>query len=730
MNYRFYLNENECDEPIGWADFELSMKRDDTYHGIQFEVSTGVLRFVGSDALYLISQKETLGLQANVTFKAEEACDDSNEYATLIEGRLNFGKFKDSCGNICVVEIPFEEDGCKVTFKNRFDQKVDIEKQIAFDNITPLPDYVQLGQTIDMPAKALQAAVDGSVADDGYSIDVIPTGAGDGAVIYVRPEYSIERYNNISTGQLIGGNNCQGANSCPEFITPQLLFEDEINCFDGNFTFYSRQKGSFTVSDDLVLTSAYHKIMKWDGVGNLFADGEIVTENSLFVDGGGASGPFTIEFDDILTGTTTIDEGTGFYDVIEFVFPLFGSGPKSLFVAYDSETLFTIEAIKLCPDSESQYFMIHETLSRVTEAITNRCIRVKSAYYGRIDSQPFSFDDDGCGGLRFFTSGLKLRKAPDGKFFASVKDLIGGLNAIDNIGFDISPDEEFSDRYILRIEPVASFYLDQEILSLDNVALVSSEIQEGWHYAKIDIGYKKWEVEEVNGLNEFNSNREYRTNIETISTAIDLQSVLVAGSYPIEITRQQSFAKTGAADTTYDNETFIICVERSAYDFIVEQGKILNDLNIFDPATALNYRLSPIRNLMRWFKSLINSYANISNSNNRLFFNKGTGNFLASGLLDDASACRLENSAVAENENLWIGNFANSSDYTPLFKNETASFEYPLSTAQYNALKSNPYGYISYTCSQTSTAQKAFIKEIKFRPAQGMATFTLRKKWL
>src|SRR5688572_11476545 len=174
MNYRFYINDIEIEEPIGWDAFELSMKRDDVYHGMQFEASTSALRFFGVAGTYLRDQKTLYKLQANATFIAQSTCDE--EYETIITGRLNFGKYKDSCGvSGCIVSIPFEEEGCKVTFKNRFDQKVDLDNRYALDNATVLPDYAQMGQTIEIPAKALQSAVDGSVADAGYSIHAAVT---------------------------------------------------------------------------------------------------------------------------------------------------------------------------------------------------------------------------------------------------------------------------------------------------------------------------------------------------------------------------------------------------------------------------------------------------------------------------------------------------------------------------------------------------------------------------
>jgi hypothetical protein len=738
MDYRFFLDTIEIEEPIGWADFELSMKRDDVYHGIQFLASTGSLRFWGIASAYLQQQKEQYTVSANVTFRAESTCDD--DYEEVIEGRLNFGKYKDVCGSLCIVEMPFEEGSCTVTFNNRFDQKVDVDSIIASDNMTVLPSYTEIGKTMPIPAKALQAGVDGSVADDGFAFTTtISNVVGAGfATIYLRPDYTVERYNNIATGQLTAINSCVSSapiitDGCDGPVTPQLLFEDtEINCFDGNFTYTSRMKGVLNVpgpSNGLFLLK--HVIFQWDGVGNIFADGTIEQEHTLFdftadLPNDLPDPPFTYNFDDTITGSTTIPAGGGFYAVLELRSIDFN---HTIDIDFAKETLFRIEAIKLCPASDSQYYMVHEALSRVVENVTNGCIRVKSEYYGRTDSQPYSFAQDGCGGLRMVTSGLKLRNAPNAKIFASPKDLIGGLNAIDNIGFSVNDDPALPGHGVLQIESIEFFYKNAQTLRLDAIPEVSNEIQEALHYAKINVGYKKWEVEEVNGLNEFNSNREMRTNVETVNTTLDIQSDLIAGSYPIELTRQQSFADSGAADTTYDNEIFIICLTRDGAPFAVEVNKVLNAVNIFDPNTIKNYRISPIRNLMRWFKSIVNSYANINTSTSRIFFNSGTGNYTAGGELFDATACKLENGVILENQSIGITNFANQAQATPLVKNEYASFEYPLSIAEWNTLRANPYGYIAYTCGTSTVEQKGFIKEIKYRPAKGMANFILRKKW-
>jgi hypothetical protein len=254
-------------------------------------------------------------------------------------------------------------------------------------------------------------------------------------------------------------------------------------------------------------------------------------------------------------------------------------------------------------------------------------------------------------------------------------------------------------------------------------------VQEQLHYSVIKSGYQKWEVERVNGLDEPNSNREYRTGLTSVNNPIDITSKFVSGSYPIEVTRQQSFAATGAADTTYDNETFIICVERQAYGFIVEQGNIDNPTNVFSPQTLYNWRIRPYSNLMRWFKSIANSYPNITDSANKLFFASGTGNFLAQGEIGGAyPTCKLENGVKAENRDLGVFDFADVAEATPLWQPEYADLKYPLSVADYRTLKANPYGYISFQCG-TGEWKKGYIQNLRYRLNKGEADFTLKLKY-
>lgn len=729
MYFEFYLDDLEIDEPQGFDGIVLNMKRDDNWHGIFFEASASELAFYGIAAEYLKEKKRIHGLKSDVTFKALQACGIYDELETILEGKLNFGKYVEDCGNTCSVKIPVEQVGCLMTLRNRYDQKVDLDATTTFNKMSALHPYDKLNFEMELPAKELQAAVDGSVALAGYTHNSDHVSLG-GSLTLIRPDYDIERYSNIATGQLIGINNCEsntGSSDCTGPITPQLLFEDLIDCFDGNYDYSVRYKGTFNLGAGMSLFHIKMRIVQWDGIGNIFDDAIIVQEYTIF-DGlpTPPAGPQTILFDRTLTGITTIADGIGFYAFLEVGL---SSGTAHLNIVFDKETYFTLSAVKICPPTDANVYAINETLSRITEAITDNCLKVKSDYYGRTDSQPYTSTEDGCGSLRVVTSGLKIRKAPTPAFFTSLKDMFDGLRGIDNIGMGIEDNPFIPGFSWLRIEPVEYFYQDVEVLALPFVPEAEISIQEQLHYSNIDSGYQKWEVERINGLDEPNSSRKYRTGLSSVNNTIDITSKLIAGSYAIESTRQQSFADTGAADTKYDNETFIICVERQAYSFIVEQGNIDNAANVFSPQTLYNWRIRPFSNLMRWFKSIANSYPNINDSANKLFFSSGTGNFLAEGEIGGAyPACKLENGVKAENRDLSKMDFVNAADATPLWKPEYATLKYPLGVADYRTLKANPYGYISFQCG-TGEWKKGYVQNLRYRLNKGEADFTLKQKW-
>lgn len=729
MDFIFYLDDLLIDEPQGFAGIVLNMKRDDQWHGVFFEASTSDLIFYGDSAAYLKNKKETEGLRADVTFRAFQSCGVYDEPELILEGKLDYRKYSASCGTNCVVTIPVEQTGCIMTLRNRYDQKVDLDSTVAFNKTTALQQYAGLNFEMEIAAKELEAAVDGSVSEDGDSISFDITSILTDAVTYIRPSYGSERSNSIQTGQLVPVSQWETdtLNPLDSALSPQLLYEDDIDCFDGDFEYSVRMKGNLSLTGGSgTLDNLNLLLITWDGTGNIFDDHTLITSASLAT---GVSMPLSQSFDGAISGTTTLSSGIGLYALIEVITTTPVGATRSYIVSFDDDTFFTLSAPKLCPATNANVYMMNEALSRVTEAITDGCLKARSDYYGRTDSQPYSSPEDGCGSLRVLTSGLKIRRAENAKYFSSLKDLFEGNRGIDNIGMGIEDNPDIPGAQQLRIEPVEYFYRDEEILFLPKVPNAITAVQEQLYFSLIKTGYKKWEVESVNGLNEFNSTREYRTSLSTVSNPLDIQSAFIAGGYAWEVTRQQSFAETGQADTKFDNDTFIACVERDAYGYHIEQNNIENPTNIFSPETAYNWRIRPFYNLMRWFKSIANSYPNLVDTTNKLFFSSGTGNFLASGEIAGAYPdCKLENGQKPENKDLYISDFVNSADATPLWKPEYMPFKYPLSTKEYRQLKSNPYGYIRVECGNGNFV-KGYIQELKYQLTKGVCDFVLKLKW-
>lgn len=724
MTNIFYLDDLEIEEPVGFGEIELLIRRDDTFHGMSYEASTSSLQFYGAAADYLKEKKRLEGVRANVRFRAMSACE-TYDYEELISGRLNFGKFREVCGEICTVTLPIEQESCAITLHARKDLKVDVDKTTGVDNISVLGIYGGLNVETELPAHELFVGAEGYEDEAGETIDLAVFASVGPGFYAVRPTYTIELNASINQTQLIPTSNTGLGDSGADIaISPVVLLDDFIDCFEGGFEYEVRLKGSYNLIGTSPLFQGY---IRTQVVYGEFAD-DLTTLHTDMIFGPATPGNINPNhagvFDETYTGTVILPQGKGFYVYMETASRVLGH------ITFDPETYVRITGVKSCPATNAELNLIHETLSRVTESITNGCIRAKSSFYGRTDSEPFAFPADGCGGLRAVTSGLKIRRATEDKFFTSLKDLLEGLNAIDNIGFDIIPDPDYSFGALLRVEGVDFFYNNAEILRHDAIPRAETEVEEGKHYSRIQVGYKKWEVERVNGLDEFNSTREYNTSIDTINSNLDITSVLVAGSYPIEITRQQSFANTGGADTKFDNDTFIICLYRPDYPYgslAVELGNITNPQNIFSPNTIYNYRISPLRNLMRWYKTIAAGLPDLSDPTNSLFFSSGTGNLIASGLMTD-TFCRMENSEVQENDNIFVTKFSNSIDYTPLWKNEVISYDYPMSVADYRNIKANPYGYISAQCG-SADFEKYWIKEIKYRPMKGTATITGRLKY-
>jgi hypothetical protein len=157
-------------------------------------------------------------------------------------------------------------------------------------------------------------------------------------------------------------------------------------------------------------------------------------------------------------------------------------------------------------------------------------------------------------------------------------------------------------------------------------------------------------------------------------------------------------------------------------------ASMAHNSTIVDPKSLYNYRISPARNAMRWFKSIAQSYADWIHA--VLHFVSGEANITARGQYEGISGVVpvIENTVLAEDDNITYDIFTDAADHYPIYSNEMVKFVYPLSYNDWvTKIVPNPCGLIQYSVND-GAPQYGWIDDLKYSPFEGTAEFVLKKK--
>lgn len=771
------------EEPIGWDASKLTLKRS-TLHGIfySFQQGTPYTFMLQKGGSILKEEYETNGTEGYMQLRVQVSCPSGTE--TVYIGRFDFRSYE-YISNECKINIQVVEDDDLTIWNNRSNQKVNLESTTAFDNTTSLTPYSGLHISMQLPPKSI------SVQDSANSGDIYTGIRGnyygeekvqtdDRLIAFFLPPFKMEGsikeiggfdfpteipnalfsgyYYNERMGTSWGvpgswepisyiPSGYQGwlKNYPRHLLTPIFNYDDTLgdNVFPSmsinikgdislHVTTNSLPAGYTNLIQDLRLHLGIYRpsinATGWlsDNYSNwVFVDHLDTNGIGSPVNGGVASGGGTCHIDT----TQTIYKG----DMIYLFFSMQYDKAYNGVYAFDMDfttSNFKISALSQYPATPAKVFMVNEAWSRISEAITNDKLRVKSNYFGRTDSQPYSSDADGCGSLEVLTTGGFIRQLQATRpsqppiISLSIDDMIAGLNPIHNIGIGIEPDVDRggTDYNRIRIENVDFFYQDDIIFSCPDVATITLKPNANEIYSTFEFGYQKWEAEQYNGIDEFLTKRIYRTTIEQNSNALQKVSIFIASGYAIEVTRR--VASQSTKDWRFDNDTFIISVVRNDDgSFSVEQGGISSPSNIIDPATIYNFRISPIRNAMRWLKTVLTSYRSVDSSTS-IYFTSGDGNFYASGKLGNSSCWEEEGDYTAENDRLNANIMVDTDSYRPKWYPELVTFDYPLDHEQYLAIKNHKYSRIE--AYNEGIYVQGWLQQLDWMPEQQTAKFILK----
>lgn len=744
----------QIEEPFGWDDAELKLVRDDNWHGCFFDYAmplefhtVGINTSPGAYG-YLINAYNTTGIESEVSLKIEYQCALGEDWEVLGTYRLNFTKavFTESVEKGCTARFPIEPDSCLMKFRNRYDQKLNIESTSSIDN-TSLTPYTGLGIDLELPGQPIRKRYESNAVEadeaQGQGINEPATGSNvsfdcDTYFMLMPSGVVHSEIEEVSTASIIAYTD---GSATPLFT----LTEGGSGTIDISLgTLFNFVLTSPTAAGLIHETKAeiWLKVRR-DGVyvlETLIATATDVHDPALQIDQTPVVDctfvptqpipPLFVGFTHTLTGFDFEAED----EIFLFAFARISAVGNSISSGeyYDYCTTcqisstpgnyFNFSLDSIVPATTTKAFLVNETLSRAAEIITDDCLRIYSDYYGRTNAQPYASDATGCGSLRAYSNGAYIRRLNNGKnFTASCKDLLEDLNTIDCIGLGLEPDPNRSGYDLLRVERVSHFYDPTIVLTIDGINEVEIEPWTEKHYSIVKNGYAKWEAEEFTGRFEFNTTREWRLDVDKVRNTLTLTCNLIAGSYPIEVTRRQSDT---SKDWRFDNDNFIICVETKTPGlYEVEQGGIVGAGGLLFPDDVLNFRISPARNALRWLPLILHSYHDpfILEA---LKFADGTGNVLAGGMLADA--CANESDAIAEDSfKLGLAKLTDQTQGYPPYILQKISFKSPLSASDWKLLKANPTQSISIRWVRQTEFVDCFLKSVSYKPNEGEASWTL-----
>lgn len=727
----------EAEDPRGWDSAQVKISRDKESYGMFFDYVYQTLEFHGLGALTIKNAYEAKRLKASMKLRINFYCSDDEQWDLFYEGRLAFPRYRDLCGDLCVVSIGLEQDNDVMLLRNNYEQSVNLNSNIAFDGATVLDPYDKLNTPLTIPGRGILLKSQGTNTETA-SIDLLSfptwdniapngaTGSENGGIL---PIFAITKFAEFQTTTFpttpyydtsVVFNDGEDSVGIPPLL--DLSFNPVLKCQPENTTISYRIKGRL-IDNSNATRSVGMNVNGFIGP-NPAEVTQFVSQSAVSYDAGAF---LTSEFDVTFSGPISINEGNKLYLYLQIGYVKTSSAAiQQLIIEFDPETNVLIEGISRCEDTEVNVYYINEAVSRITESITNNAIKFYSETFGRLDSQPYAITEDTCAGLAAIVNGINLRRktlADNSQpgCFLTLRNAFEALRGKWNIGYGIEPDVNRPGFNRLRFEDWRFFFQDEVGLIFNNPTRVERSVDTSRAYTRLQVGYTKWENEQYSGLNEFMTEREYRNDINSVDVSLDRRIDWILASYTAEIARRQD---TTSNDYRFDSNIFCFYLKKVAGVYSVEQ---MSDVgigieNISDPPTCYNGRVSPVRVAMRWFNSFMQPISHLQ-STDKMYFTRGTGNYIAKfGLQGD---CEIAAAPIQENKDLTILDFYDQQEAKPPMYPEEIQIEHPLNYNTFIRIKREPtlkYKSIKINCNGSFI--EAWLVDLTYTPNRGIATIT------
>jgi len=757
--FRYTLSHNGTDyvlptDPKGWDSAELGITRSPKYHGINYSQILALSFICGSGKEFIDGIYNTLGVDEEILITVEESCECvetlvSNSYSADYSADYEKGGSSTDCDfellfegvldlvNINILEeetqVPLIEQGANQKLNSRADTKVELFSTTTIEGIEI--DDISEPYDLNLHSKVLVATCELKGLDN--ITDTLQFDPGTDTLYYTLPVY-IEQQEDLSSPVQ------------PSF--PYLRKISTRNTLEQFYTNTTGQSQLVRVSIDIdgylqvnshnqsSITSQFFTSLQ------LRNGADFISASTTFLIAAHLEeyepSPQNIDITSTYEDTITVLAGHSLF--LTFVVANIWTNTSDPVFPYDVTNVFNSLSIRLYNENEAEASVskaqyIYEVLSRIGEAILDVADPVRSSYYGRIGATPHEEEENGCGSFAAITSGVMIRQYPitgdrANGIQISLTEAFDSLDSMDNIGLGF---EKWGNEFKLRWERKDFFYQDVEIIHFEHVPKIKRSVAQDFAYNDVTIGFNKWQTTNTNGLDEYCSKSQYTNGMKSIANPLEKISTILASAYILEEIRRMPYSESATTDTDYDNDNFIIALNRTVgyggeptmLDVAEKNENFSVVDNVLSPTTTYNLRYTNSKNLLRNISSIspiITKYPGRS-----VKFTYGEGNKFISTQDDVDCPSYFNGNLLSNNQDIiW-----DESGENPLFVAEYLEFQYPITREQYLLLKDafqNPNsdvhnGYI--TISNETEIFKGFLIDLKYKQKTGLSTFKLIRKY-
>jgi hypothetical protein len=632
FKYFFKINGNEYEipqAPKGWEDTKVEWKRDTVKYWSNIQEFSLPFQFVLSAAQYLRKVLYTSGIEATPTLVVRKLNPKFETYEDFYEGDLDLSEAEDSRdafeANLMISNLAAKIKALSSTeFDLDFDDSINV-RVAGIDIVEYANMYVAMTNDLAIFPRSFGV----SVSDFDLLLGT-----------FNAFEQTEERLTGV------------------DYTVYNNFFLQAVNNKTLSIT------GTFSVN--------FRNLERFGAIEHW----EILLKDSTSV--GGGSGELLYSTENDPAGTAVVKEiniskninaiaGVKYFLIIRFT----GFNPAG---------------------SPNVYFDVHEgflkvTANSTTEPVIIKALRTKTLFdkiVSKISPNSTTQSNVLDNSLEVITSGDAIRGIPFPKMKTSFNNFFESMDALYNVGLDISSD-------VAILEKKDFFFRPIEMAVLSEVKdLKITPFKDGLA-SSIKTGYSDSSYDAENGRLEFNSTQEWTTPAVRVNKGLDLISPYRFDQFGIEELRIKQLSESTDNQTDTDNKwdkiIFGLCIKPIPDEFGIYDLEYATDYDevtgVVSRSSTYNLRVTPKKNLLKHMDFIASSFFGI-NANGSIIFASSSKNADVMTLKDGVR--------VVEKESIDIRDYLANRMFLPF----EVSFKSNYPKNLQKLIQNSPYGYISF----------------------------------